>query len=453
MQAWKSFLNFLEKEMGKKTVEKWLRPLKVTHFDACNIYLEAKDQFQVVWFEEHIRSKVKSSLFNNNNSPIRVHLSTPQHTPEKKRKRNSPESPPVFELAFDSLDPSCTFDRLLVPEANQLTVKILHEVSGYQQDKGLEPFEISQKEIFNPIYLYGPKGSGKTHLLMATAEKLLSQGIKALYVRGETFVDHVVKAIRAAEMPLFREKYRESDVLLIDDVEVFAKKAASQEELFHTFNTLHLDSKQIILSSGYAPQELQQIEPRLVSRFEWGIVLAVEPLPSSESHKLLKLKSEAVDFPLTKVMRDFLIKNFQSSPNALVKAFNALVLRTHLHEQKRGELKLTIPQMNELLSDLLKEESSRQLNSSVIIHAVADHYGILTDDICGKSQSRECVFPRKIAMYLCRQKLKMPYTKLGKTFNRDHSTVMTSIRQIEEECAAPLSELNALLNAINKKLV
>lgn len=308
MKAWDNFLAVQETEVGAEVVAKWLRPLKVVKFDACNLYLEAKDSFHAMWFEEHVRPKLQTRLLNNNGRRIMVHLAVagaPDKTGSQKGKGNKAQAaaaPTPFSLAYDTLDPYCTLERFVVSEANELVFRLVSEVTGFDASQGT--VEASRRVLctFNPIYLHGPTGSGRTHLMMAMAHALRHQRMNVVYARAETFTQHVVSAIRAGEMRTFRQAYRDIDALLLDDVHVFSRKGATQEELFHTFNTLHVAGKQIILSAHCSPQELQLIEPRLVSRFEWGIVLPVEALGREGSAQALHAKADALHFPLSSAM-------------------------------------------------------------------------------------------------------------------------------------------------------
>jgi chromosomal replication initiator protein len=450
MQAWEQFLQQQETELGPETVQKWLRSLKIQRFDACNLYLEAKDSFQALWFEEHIRGKAQAKLVNGNNKRIKIHLSVANHSPVPKKSRTGnknskePKSTP-FQLTFDELDPNCLFQHFVVSQDNQLTHKLLCELAG------LSTPATTSLGTFNPIYLYGPTGCGKTHLLMSLTQTFRAQGLKSIYIRAETFTDHVVTAIRAGEMSTFRQAYRNTDILLVDDVHVFSRKGATQEEFFHTFNTLHLEGKQIILAANCAPQELQLIEPRLVSRFEWGIVLPLKSLSSEELRRMLQAKSQALHVFLPTKIIDFLLETFTSHSKALIKAFEALILRLHLDSHHTLQ-NLTVTAAKTLLSDLLAEEQKSALTSPKIIQAVAEHYGIRTEDILGKSQTRECALPRQIAMHLCREKLKMPFMKIGDLFSRDHSTVMASVKHIQKSIEEDHRDIAGAWHAIVKKL-
>ncbi|KAF3363145.1 Chromosomal replication initiator protein DnaA 1 [Chlamydiales bacterium STE3] len=441
MKAWEEFLKRLENDFGVETIRKWLRSLKILRYDACNLYLEAKDTFQALWFEEHIRPKVIASFFNNNNKRIKVHLKIGTAPSDRKKDRAvKPKNNAVKEelsITFNDPDPLSTFDNFIVTENNLLPYKLFKESPA----------------SFNPVYLYGKPGSGKTHLLMALANSLRSQGLKVQYVRAETFTEHVVSAIRAGAMALFRQAYRTLDAFIIDDVHLFAKKNATQEEFFHTFNTLHMAGKQIYLSANCAPSELSSIEPRLVSRFEWGIVLPLEVASTVDLPLLLKKKAESLHYPLQPKVAEFLIEVFKSSPKAMIRALEALILRSHINEEKSLTFKqMSVPLAKHYLSDLLLAESQSQITPEKIIKFCAEHYGIRTEDILGKAQKKECAQPRQVAMYLCRNQLKYPFTKIGDLFSRDHSTVMTSVKLIQKLLDERDTVIEPAISAITKKL-
>lgn len=453
MEAWENFVDVLEAEIGSDTIQKWLKSLKVIRFDACNLHLEAKDTFQALWFEEHIREKVRARLFNNNRRRIKVHL-TVANAPSKIKNRNqlaqkdAEAAKPRFELSFDSLDPNYTLSSFFVSEANQLTYKVFTQITG----AGKKANKVDSSSL-TPLYISGPSGSGKTHLLMAAAEALGKQGLHVIYARAQTFTDHVVSAIRAGEMSTFRQAYRNSDVLIIDDVHVFSRKDATQEEFFHTFNTLHVAGKQIILSAHCHPAELQFIEPRLVSRFEWGIALTLETPPRETMARILEERTKILEFPLHTKVSEFLLDTF-TNPKSLSQAVEALVLRCHLNEQTRkiSSVQLTILWIKQLLSDLLQAQQDAALTPPRILRHVAEHFGIRSEDILGKAQTRDCVLPRQIAMHICRHELKLPYLKIAELFSRDHSTVMSSVKQIQKGMDGDDQEIAVPLKAVMKKI-
>ncbi len=459
MQAWEEFVNRIEQEVGKETSKTWLRSLRVHRFDAQNLYLEAKDTFQVLWFEEHVRQKARKLLLTNSQKPIKIHLqvgSAPNLTHQKRRATRQPKKAvsPTHNYNFDPLDPTCNFSSLHIHEGNLLATKLFRQILKYDPETLTFSPTLSQPLEFNPIYLYGPPGSGKTHLLMAAAHIYQKAGIKALYSRAETFTEHLVSAIRSGEMSQFRQMWRSCDVLLMDNIDIISKKGATQEEFFHTFNSLHLPGKQIILTSAVSPQELKAVEPRLVSRFEWGLVAPLKQPTSSEIPALLRKKEEALNFPLPPKVASFLLETFQSSPKNLIEALSALMLRLHIDKKNLSQTlsSFSTTSLRKILNDLIEKEDKSSITPAKVIHTVADQFGIRVEDILSKAQSRDCVFPRQLAMYLCRQILKLPYTHIGETFSRDHSTVMSAIKQVQKQVDAQNSNVISSLHSLSKKL-
>lgn len=450
MKAWEEFLALQEQELGAEAVDKWLKPLTVLRFDAGNLYLEAKDSFQAIWFEEHVRPKITASFVNQNRRKIKVHLSIAALPIKPKGRSVREKAPPPrqaplqkqFKLNFDTLDPLLTFDHFVPNESAGIILKVLQEAI------------LTKEPVYNPIFIYGNPGSGKTHMLMAMTHALCEKGDKALYLRAETFTENLIGAIRVGEMNAFREAYRKIDALLIDDVHVFSKKGATQEELFHTFNALHLAGKQIILSANCHPRELQGIEPRLISRFEWGLVLSVDVLEENQRKELLEKKAKAMNFPLHPKVLQFLLETFTRGPSALMRALEALILRSHLHSD-RGNISfvsLTVPLAKHYLADIIAEEEHFAITPQKVIQALAEYYGMRIEDIMGKAQSRDCSLSRQIAMWICRSTLKMPFTKIGELFDRDHSTVITSVKAIQKEMDKTGSEVANSVGKILKKL-
>ena len=449
MQAWQAFLETLQSDLGEEVVEKWLLPLSVVHFDACNLYLEAQDSFQVSWFEEHIRPLLKRKFRNNNNHPIKVHLTLLEQNlvpAEAHPGQRLAETSKNGGLAFvpDQLLEDATLENFLPGEANEIPFKFISALAGNEEVPTISP------GAFNPLYIYGDAVSGKTHILMGIAHAFQEKGLRAIYCRAETFTEHVVGAIRSGVMQEFRKAYRHADILLIDDIQILARRGATQEELFHTFNTLHTAGKQIVISANCPPQLLQAIEPRLISRFEWGLTLHLEKIGSQDLHKLLQKKLDQADFPLNDEVMRLLIRNFGSNPRSLLRAIEALMLRTHMRHMKSSWL-LGLDAAEELLKDLLEDEKKVALNPQTIIQAVAEFYGVPSGEILGKSQVQNCVLPRQIAMHLCRQELKIPYLRLGELFHRDHSTVMSSVKQVQKKLDAQDRELASALSMIRQK--
>ncbi len=437
MQAWESFLDRLQADLGEETVSKWLRPLKIIHFDAGNLYLEAESSFQIDWFEEHVRAEVKKSFLNNNFRPIKVHLTCTGQQPvkEKAEKQEAFTETPFF-INKDKLLPEYTKSTFIFNEANQILSNLLTQTVA------------SSEVSFNPIFFYGGPCSGKTHLLQAFAYELQKKNANVLYVRTETFTENLVKAIRNGNMLEFRKAHRHIDVLIVDDVQHLGRKTATQEEFFHTFNTLHNQGKQIILSANCAPGALQNIEPRLISRFEWGLSLPIAKPEKEDLLLMIESRARQLNLSLSEPSGRFLIDSFSSNPKSIQRALEALYLRASSSKRSLTPAKISL-----ILKDLLEEEAKEVLSPEKILSHIADFYGLSAKEILSKSQTQECTTPRQIAMFLCRSRLKMPFTKIGDFFNRDHSTVISSVKIIEEKIQLRDKEVGPALAAVQHKLI
>jgi len=429
MKAWNLFLEDLEKKIGVATVQKWLRSLKIIKFDACNLYLEAENHFQAQWFYEHIKPILKKGFYNENFHKIKVHLSI----------SNSFQKPKIpqekqFEFKSDSLDPFATFSFFIASEKNFVTLKLLKEA-------------IEKKTSFNPIFFYGLKNCGKTHLLQACAHKLKEKNLNTFFVNAQTFTNHVVDAIRKSKMQDFRKTYRNLDALIIDDIQIFSKKYATQEEFFHTFNTLHSKEKIIIISSNVHPNSLHDIESRLISRFEWGLSLFIERLEKKELKIVLKNQTNLLGLKINKEIEKYILDNFTNIVS-IKKALKIISLNAHIENRSTLEINNII----NYLSDLLEKEKENILTHDKIINEAASYFGITSKDILGKSQTKECTLPRQFCMYFCREFLKLPFMTIGRIFQRDHSTVMTSVNNIKKSLDNKNLEISSSFLEISKKI-
>jgi chromosomal replication initiator protein len=462
--CWLSFLNHLDAELGKATVDRWIRTLGVRFEEGPKMILSAKDSFQALWFEEHLRPRlehfkdplgtkvaVSLEIFGKTKKPVQKNFLNPR---TDKRGSNI--------LTFPEGDPSLSFDKYIPVDENIIVVKLLNETCSYwiaKHLKKLSPIVIPNDSTVhmvppNPILLCGPSGCGKTHLLTATAERLKQVGMNVIMATADTFTEHVVKSMRAGEMTAFRTLWRKADVLIIEDIQNFSRKSATQEEFFHTFNTLQMVGKQVILSANCFPQQLQYVEQRLISRFEWGIVLPLSTLPKKQYPLLIEKKALSLNFPLSSKVALFLAETFPSSPKAISQALQSLVSRLsasngRLHPSAQH---LSLSQIQDLLSDLVEKESSLALSADKIIDITAQSYGITKDDLIGKSQSRECSLPRQVAMFLMRKHLKAPYMKIADCFNKNHSTVMSATKQIERLIGDSSSDVGSSIASIEVRL-
>jgi chromosomal replication initiator protein len=430
MLAWQTFVEQQEQTLGKATVDSWLKSIEVVTFDSCNLYLLAKDPFHLSWFEEHIRPKLKGFV-NNNHRPIKVHIRVNEaKDPETAEKKE------LITISSNSINPDYTFDTFISAEENMIPYKLLLEESN------------NEIPSFNPIFIYGKSASGKTHLLSAFANKLKAQGKKVFFVSGKTFTKHVVNAIRLGYMGDFRKTYRNVDCLIVDDIDFLENKKATQEEFFHTFNTLHTEGKILLLSAREAPSGLKEIEPRLISRFEWGIQLNLEPLKKENIPALLSLSLVKFHLSLDDQTKEFLSDQFENDLHGLKKAIEAIILRSHI---ENADIK-SLSGVKHMIADLINIAEKKKLCEESLVEIVSNYFQIAKEDLLGKRQGRAYAFPRQMAMFFLREFLNLSYSQIGKVFLRDHSTVISSIKKIKEETTQkkegvikPLLEIKKLL--------
>lgn len=434
MNQWSNLLKQLDRELGTDTVDKWLRTLKVIKFDAGNIFLDAADSFQINWFKEYVSHLLPRKFLMGSGGPIKVHFSI--RGKSYNAKENETRKKETL-FAPNSLEPHATFDDFIPSSEENLAYNIIKELFNGKLAFG----------SYNPVYIYGSKGSGKSHLLMAATQAFREIGKKCCYIRADTFTEHVIRAFRSASLQEFRNTYRDIEVLIIDDVHLFSRKVATQEELFHTFNRLHTTGFQIILGSNVAPRLLEEIEERLISRFEWGITLSIPPPSEVMKKEILKKRADALTLPINPPLVEFLLHSFKNL-HSLIQALEALALRLS-HANTPPDLEIAMYH----LKDLVEKESETLLTPEKILKIVANSFGIKIEDILGKGQTKERSLPRQIAMYLCRKQLNMPFLKIGRLFSRDHSTVITSVKRVkmgiekkEEGFLLPLSDIERILS-------
>lgn len=310
----------------------------------------------------------------------------------------------------------------------------------------------SPGEAYNPLYIYGGAGLGKTHLMHSIGHFVLAQNQdkKVLYVTSEQFTNEVIESIRggnAAAMTKLRDKYRTVDVLLIDDVQFIIGKESTQEEFFHTFNVLHSAGKQIILSSDKPPKEMETLEERFRSRFEWGLIADIQPPDYETRMAILRKNAEMYDKDIDDEIIQYIATNIKSNIRELEGALNKVMANARLNKQ---ELNLALAE--DALKDVIYPDQIRQISPSLIIDVVAEHFNISKEDITSKKRNSEYVIPRQIIMYLCRHMTDATFqviaAHLGK---KDHTTVIHGVEKIEEKIRTD-EDLRNKIETIRKKL-
>mgnify|MGYP000802980768 FL=1 len=320
------------------------------------------------------------------------------------------------------INPKYTFDTFVVGENNN----IAHAASLAVSE--------SPGEIYNPLFIYGGVGLGKTHLMQAIGNFIIQQNssLKVKYVTSEVFTNELIESIRTEKNTSnknFREKYRNVDVLLIDDIQFIVGNESTQDEFFHTFNTLREAKKQIIISSDRPPKDFETLEERLRSRFEWGLIVDISPPNYETRMAILRKKEELEGYNVDNSILDYIATNVKSNIRELEGSLNKLVAYSKL---TRSEINMEFAE--NVLKDIISPNAHREITPDLIIQIVAEHFGITTADISSQKRSNEIAYPRQIAMYLCRSMTDVPYETIGNYMGkRDHSTIKYGVDKIAKD--------------------
>ena len=339
-----------------------------------------------------------------------------------------------------NLNPKYIFDTFVVGKNNNMA----HAASLAVAE--------SPGTIYNPLFLYGGPGLGKTHLMHSIGHFIIEQNpnMKVLYVTSEEFTNDVVENIRsgnAASMSKLREKYRTVDVLMVDDVQFIIGKESTQEEFFHTFNALHSSSKQIIISSDKPPKEMETLEERFRSRFEWGLITDIQAPDYETRMAILKKNAENSNKIIDEEIIKYIATNIKSNIRELEGAFNKILAYAILNKAD-----LTLSLAEEALKDVIYPNKPKEITPKLIIEVVAEHFGIKADDITSKRRNSEFVLPRQVVMYLCRELTDTSLANIGKLLDKkDHTTIMHGVNKISAEISTN-EELKNKIDIIIKKI-
>ncbi len=412
----------LKGEVSTISYDTWFAPLGIDSIKDNHIVFTATSEFQ----QDFIENKFNSLIFNtlrfitNKEWTFSViDLSKEENTNQNIiADKNSNVTDAELETNHQTIDPKYTFETFVVGNNNRFAHAAALAV-------GNEP-----GESYNPLFLYGGVGLGKTHLMQAIGNRILENNPKSnvLYVTSEKFTNQLINAIRDGKTEMFRNKYRNIDVLLIDDIQFIAGKERIQEEFFHTFNTLREARKQIIISSDKPPRDIEFLEDRLKSRFEWGLLADIS-CPDYET-RLAILRKKAQDESIIiddSILSDIATK-IDSNIRELEGVFNKIVARANLTHSP-----ITIELAENIINEF-KYESEKVISSDFIKETIAKYFSIDKDDLSGSKRSNDVAFPRQIAMYLCREVAGMSFPQIGIEFgNRDHSTVIHGYNKIAKE--------------------
>ncbi|WP_332814798.1 chromosomal replication initiator protein DnaA [Ramlibacter sp.] len=447
---WQACVDQLAQDLPEQQFNTWIKPLAArVSDDFSKVTLYVANRFKLDWVRAQYAGRIAATLEKLYGQPVQLELALAQRESPTKTfvAPTTPEIPPVqepVELADDNppgafknrLNTALTFDTLVEGTANRMARAAAMHVAGMPG------------QLYNPLFIYGGVGLGKTHLVHAVGNKLLAErpGSKVLYIHAEQFVSDVVKAYQRKTFDEFKGKYHSLDLLLIDDVQFFANKDRTQEEFFNAFEALLAKKSHIVMTSDTYPKGLADIHERLISRFDSGLTVAIEPPELEMRVAILINKSGAEGAEMPEEVAFFVAKNVRSNVRELEGALRKILAYSRFNQKE-----ISIQLAREALRDLLSIQN-RQISVENIQKTVADYYKIKVADMYSKKRPASIARPRQIAMYLAKELTQKSLPEIGELFGgRDHTTVLHAVRKIAQE-RQNVTELNQQLHVLEQTL-
>ena len=416
-ELWQKSLEILRQEIAPVSFETWIVPIKPIAVSNSTVILKIDDSFIKNTVETKYYNLIQNTIKHLMGSNYKIAITETENiNTEEKAQSNKPEKQ---KSEFESnLNPKYVFSTFVVGNSNRLAHAAALAVAE------------SPATAYNPFFLYGGVGLGKTHLMHSIAHYILENNpnAKVLYVSCEKFTNELINSIRDDKNEEFRRKYRNIDVLLIDDIQFISQKERTQEEFFHTFNALYDAHKQIIISSDRPPKEIKTLEERLRSRFEWGLIADINPPDYETRIAILKKKAENDNIVVNDEVYEYIAKNIVSNIRELEGALTRVVAYSQLTQEK-----ISKSLAENALKDIFSDQAAIEVTPDRIQEVVAAYYNIRPEDITGSKRSSNIAYPRQIAMYLTRRMLDISLPKIGESFGgRDHTTVIHAINKIDD---------------------
>jgi chromosomal replication initiator protein len=441
---WVRILDALEKKINRQSYDTWLKPTRYSHASGGVIFVRVPNaDFRQVG--DKYADLIQEALDNLGLDFQDVQFVTdegPAATPIRHDGGLSVPAPAhTSQARFDwdgaaQLNPRYTFDAFVIGSGNQFAHAACQAVAE------------RPSKAYNPLFLYGGVGMGKTHLMQAIGHEIKRQLPQAAicYISSDKFTNEMINSLRYDKMTSFRDKYRNVDVLLIDDIQFIAQKERTQEEFFHTFNALHESMKQLVIASDRPPKELAEIEDRLRSRFEWGLIADIQPPDLETKVAILQKKSEQEKVTLPTDVALYIASNIRSN----VRELEGALIRLVAHSSLIGA-EITLPYAQQVLKNFI-DSQARRVTIESIQKAVAEQFGLRLIEIKAKNNSRAIVYPRQIAMYLAKHLTEASLPEIGRQFGgKHHTTVLHSVEKIEKQRAVD-KDLNRLINKMTEQL-
>ena len=431
--VWNNVLTRLSTQLSETTIDTWFDEIDVVTMEDSAFVLHCSNDFKKSTIEARFMKYIKDALKDIFSADLEVKILDDAQL--SAYHGVAPDRP--GELNDSS---AFTFETYVVGPSNKLAYAAARAVAE------------RPAENYNPLFIYGDSGLGKTHLLYAIAHQLRQKrpDTKIVYIRGDEFTNELVNAIREGKNMEFREKYRKATLLMVDDIQFIAGKQQTQEEFFHTFNTLYEAKKQIVLTSDRPPREMTQLEDRLKTRFEWGLMVDVAPPDFETRLAIIKTKAALLGVELPDEVTDYIAENVTANVRQIEGTLNKIMAYRDLLGDKVNE-----QAVSRAVQDMLKKSNEYVPTPEVIIGYICKHYNLDEDVLRGQSRGREIVNARQIAMYLIRRMTNLSLVDIGKEFSdRDHTTVLHSLDKVETQMRSDpafAEEVKAITSNINSK--
>ncbi len=436
LKIWKKIKDDLKKDLSTQNYKTWIEPLKNVEINKNIIKIKVENKFIKEWLEKNYIDKIKKIAIKNYKiEDIKIYIDTSKKN-NNTIKKLSKEIKSNNNITTNIINKEYTFNNFISGSSNQFAAAAAMAVAN------------SPATIYNPLFIYGGVGLGKTHLINAIGNEIIkNNNLKVCYYTSEKFTNELINAIRFAKMDEFRNKFRSIDVLLIDDVQFIAGKERTQEEFFHTFNSLYESHKQIVITSDKFPKEIPGLEERLRSRFEWGLIADIHAPDMETKQAILEAKAEQNNIDLPKDVAIFLA----SSVITNIRELEGYLVRIGAYSSLTST-PVTIDMAKDVLKDIIIE-SSKELTIEDIQKKVSKFFDIKVTDLKSNKRIKTFVIPRQIAMYLCRKLTTSSYPEIGEHFGgKDHSTVIHAIKKIEEKIQTD-SDLKIKIKKIKNTLL
>ena len=427
--VWAKVLSHMEQQLSEVMVSAWFDDVEVVQYTEKELIVYSPSEFRQERIRTHCAPYVEDALKQLFQSDAKLVV---WGETERKEGENKQESQNSY------FNPQFVFETFVAGSVNAIPLKIATTVAS---EPGMN--------VYNPVFFYGPPGVGKTHLLYAIANSVAQRypQKKIVCIKGDQFTNDLVKSIQSGGTAQFRKKYREADILLVDDIQFIAGKEATQEEFFHTFNELYESGKQIVLTADRKPSDMATLEDRLQSRFGVGIMVAINPPDLETRVMIIKAKAKQLSLDLSRETIHFIAATLTDN----IRQIEGALKKIRAYRDLAG-MEVTLENVSHALADMRTAESSTLVTPGLIIRNVCKYYGVEEDLLKGPQRSRNISEPRQVAMYLMRQMINMSQDEIAKVFSRERTTVIHALKQVEKTIQLKGNKLDPILQDLQSNI-